>query len=482
MSDVVFREMDETSRVPAVRLEVDFTRAATPPEERYKALVVGQMLAAGSATEGDVDLVDDDDKPDALYGSGSPLALALKAYRKVYKGSELYGLPLDDAAAGVQATGNILFAGTATATHTLTVRVNDQKIQVRVDSGDAAADVATAVVAASTTALMGDLEVTTAVNGVTAEQVDITAKNDGPHGNFILIRCEYSLAGAGITDTVTALSAGATEPDIDDVNEQYLEDDYDQIVPCMYADTNLDEGLHTDLAVLQGPMTQNPALGFSCSPDTYANSATLSADVNSPYVLIGWSEKFPVAPYKVAAMIAAAEARHCQSQPNAPLDGVELPGVPPPFDEKDYPSHEQLNNCLYNGLTPLHVDKAGTVRITRDIVSYQTNAQSVADGRYLDRGPIRAMWHVRRYIVAHLTSVYSDPKDRLIDNTKLRAIEALVVGDLYVLEVKSIVRNVDDYKDLVKAEESETEGRVVISIPTDIVPGLHQLFGQVQKQ
>ena len=483
MGNVVFREMDETSRVPAFRMECDFTQAATYPSERFKVLAVGAKIAAGTATEGDVDLIDDDEKPDALYGAGSILALLCKYYRKKYKGAELYGLAMDDAAAGVPAAGDITFAGTATIAHTLTVYFGDRKAQVRVSVGDTAAEVATALVAATTTAKMGDLEVTTAVNGGTPEQVDVTAKNDGPHGNFILMLCEYSIAGAGITDTVTGMSAGATEPDIDDVNEFYLEQDYDQIVVGLYFDANLDEGLHTDLALLQGPMVQNPALGFAGTPTTYADAATLSADVNSPYVLIGWGYKFPSLGYKIAAQIAASEAKHCQTQPNAPLDDVELPGIMPPHDREDWPSEEEKNNCLYNGLTPLKVDAAGNVRICREIVSYQTNAQGQSDGRYLDRGPVRSMWYIRRYINAHLSRAYSDPKDRLINDDLLKAVKALVFADLLVMETeKKICRKVAANKELIVVEESETEGRVEVSIPADIVPGLHQIFSVLQKQ
>ena len=84
-----------------------------------RVLIVGQMLAAGTATGGA--LIQDfpnDGSEDTLFGRSSHLAGLVRAFKKENKVSNLDVIPLDDAV-GTQGTGVVAFSGAATETGSL---------------------------------------------------------------------------------------------------------------------------------------------------------------------------------------------------------------------------------------------------------------------------------------------------------------------------------------------------------------------------
>src|SRR3546814_3740184 len=104
----------------------------------------------------------------------------IKALRLANDTTETWAFPLADLPAGTAATGTLTVTGAATASGTIVLYIGGQRITVGVTSGDAAAAVATAIVAAITAA--ADLPVAAvALLGV----VTLTAKHKGVAGNEI---------------------------------------------------------------------------------------------------------------------------------------------------------------------------------------------------------------------------------------------------------------------------------------------------------
>lgn len=140
--------------------------------------------------------------------------------KKVFDGSdgvECWCVPQSEVA-GDQAAGTLTVAGTATAPGTVHLYIAGDYVPVTVSTGDTASTVATAIVAAITADT--DLPVTAAVDGVTPEEVDVTAKTTGTYGNEIIMRLNVfddQELPAGITAvTVVDLSGGTGTPTIAD--------------------------------------------------------------------------------------------------------------------------------------------------------------------------------------------------------------------------------------------------------------------------
>ncbi|NIP56144.1 hypothetical protein GWN42_31390 [candidate division KSB1 bacterium] len=151
------------------------------------------------------------------YGFGTMLHKLIEKIYSVSPGVPVFALPQEEAVGASEATGNILFAGTATANGTVHIYFGGDKVGtgIAVNTGDTAAEVATAVNAAINAA--SEIPVSSAVNGTTPEQLDFTAKSAGTWGNDISI--EFNLEAdeelpAGITTTITDMSGGATNPDM----------------------------------------------------------------------------------------------------------------------------------------------------------------------------------------------------------------------------------------------------------------------------
>ncbi len=214
MNAIAFDHIPSTLRVPGVYVEIN-NELANASAFESKVLLIGQRLATGSVAEAVPTRVTSSEEGEAMCGRGSMLAEMIKAFKAANPFTETWLISLDDAGAGVAATGDITFGGAVTATGTLNLYIGGQRVQVAVASGEANSVTATNVAAAITAAT--DLPVTAAVNGVDDTQVDLTARNDGTHGNDIDLRVNYytgEVLPAGLTVTFVAMSNGATNPDV----------------------------------------------------------------------------------------------------------------------------------------------------------------------------------------------------------------------------------------------------------------------------
>ena len=176
-----------------------------------KVLFVGQKSALGTAVAGQlVENILNDSSWDTLFGSSSMLAAMVRAARKLNPIVQFDAIPLEDDGSAVAAAGSLNFTGTATTDGVVTVSIGSDRnhtFEVAVASGDDATSVATNVKAA----LDGDANLPVA-SVVSTSNVSLTAINLGTYGNTIGL--SSSSTAEGITATVTAMTGGATDPDV----------------------------------------------------------------------------------------------------------------------------------------------------------------------------------------------------------------------------------------------------------------------------
>ncbi len=90
-----------------------------------KVLIIGQKVAAGSATEGDLhsNLASTGAPEDALFGINSQIAGMIRAFKAVNPIIQLDAIALDDNGSGVPRVVKVTFVGTSTEAGTIVIIV-----------------------------------------------------------------------------------------------------------------------------------------------------------------------------------------------------------------------------------------------------------------------------------------------------------------------------------------------------------------------
>lgn len=250
-------------------VNIDITGQPTPSNVPQKVLFVGQMLS-GTATSGNlVQNIGVSGEENALFGRASFLAGMIRAARKINKDTQFDAIPLADNGAGVQAEGEVVFSGTATATGTFTIsvgsRINHQYV-VGVSSGDTA----TVIGDNLETLINNDINAPfTAVN--TTGTVVITCRHKGTIGNFIGLLSEGIVTG--VTVSLTAFASGATDPSLTGIFTPVQNIRYQTIVwPNTYTKSTVTTFLDARWNVPNAPMD-----GVAITSQTNGTSSFLTA-------------------------------------------------------------------------------------------------------------------------------------------------------------------------------------------------------------
>lgn len=247
-----------------------------------KTLIVGQMLAAGTATAGAL-IIDhpDDGSEDTLFGARSHLAGMVRNFKRENKISQLDIIALDDDGGATQGTAVVTFgAGPATEAGSFYVTVGSEKdhtYEVSVAETDTVTDIGDALVALITADTDAPF---TAAN--VAGVVTITAANGGTLSNDWGIK--YTGNVAAVTVALTAWAGGATDPTLTGVLDPIGNIRYQTIVwPAVYDITvvgdDLDAKFNVTNNVLDGVALQGQV-------DTLANLKTYVSTLNSQSIVV----------------------------------------------------------------------------------------------------------------------------------------------------------------------------------------------------
>ena len=262
-----------------------------------KILIVGQMLAAGTATAGVLyQDIGNDGSEDTLFGARSHVAGLVRAAKVENKQSQIDVLPLDDAGAAVKGTGLLVVAGTATEDGTLFVSVAseaDYRVKIDVTSGDLHTAIATAIETAFAAFTKAPFQGVDAAGTIT-----FTAENGGTLSNDWGIKVEGVVAG--ITTTLTGWTGGATDPVLTSVLDVIANIRYQTVLwPSAYLltviETELNTRFNTANAIMDGVAVQVKA-------DTLSNLKTY-ADQNSQSVVIPGIKTMDLADRKGSATL-----------------------------------------------------------------------------------------------------------------------------------------------------------------------------------
>ncbi len=396
-----------------------------------RILLVGQRLSAGTVEEGVLTRIYDGPTADGLFGRGSPLAEMARAAKKANRFTEMWAIALDEASAGAKAAGNVSFSGTATQAGTLRFRIGGKAVSVGVSVGDTATEVATAFIAA--VQAKTDLAVAAAVNGTHDYQADLTCKWKGASGNYVDVRLNYfqgEATPAGIVPTITALSAGATNPDAADAIAAMGPGWFTHIA-VQWSDSSTTSAMESELLDRSGPTVQKGGRAFYGVSGTLSAMNTLVSARNSRFSVMLCTGKSPTPPWIDAAIACAVRA--LEPDPARPSQTLLLTGMDAPA-ETDRLTFEERNLLLAAGGATFYVDDAGLCRIERLVTTYKTNELSVPDPSYRDVETGETLDAIRFSIGARLKQVY--PRHKLADDgTNYGPGQPIVTPSLFKAEI-----------------------------------------------
>jgi phage tail sheath gpL-like len=454
-----------STRKPGIYVGFDTTLASRNlPANPQRLLLMGQRRAAGTVAALVATAVFSDSDAAGYFGAGSQLHLMCRAAIKANPLLDLTAIALDDAGAGVLATGTLTLTGPATAAGILSIWIGMRNLQVAVANGDTATNIA----ANLNTALAGysDLPVTA---GAAAGIVTLTAKNKGTCGNGIKVALDAgTVLPAGVTATIVAMANGAGDPDITNALTAIFPVRYNLIATQFNDATNLGL-LRTHLDTVSGKIEQRGARGYFGYTGILSAAITLATGFNFERFSCAYSRGNRALACEIAAGYAAYRAS--VDDPSMPLDGDVLPGISIPPLQSDWLSRTEQESCLHNALTPLVSGTDNQLHIVRAITTYMTAGDNTPDDTLLDDNPIPILDYVRDVVRAI-------PKPKKATVARAAGYRDLIYTQLKKLEAAEILMNIDLYKDRLQVIANPTDrpvGWFKVTIPAPYVPGLHIL-------
>lgn len=410
MSAVPFQVIPANLRLPGAKFELDNSQANTSSGGTQRALIIGQITAAGIAKPNVPIISAGIGDAQTQGGANSMLASMLAKYRKNDNFGEVWYLPLSDDPAAVAATGSIAFTQAPTAAGTLALYIGDQVVNVAVTAAQTVTSIAAAVVAA-----MAQIPTLPITASAAAGVVTLTAVNKGLCGNEIAITFNFygaqngEATPAGLLYTITAMSGGATNPSTGLVaalgNLGSMAFDF---IVSPYTDTASMSAIQQLLNDQTGRWSwQSQLYGhvFSAFAGTFSQCTTLGLTVNDQHKTIMGFYGSPTPSWLWAAALAGQAAVSVRADPGVPLQYLPLNGVlAPPLDAQFLPNMRET--LLYDGISTFTVEADGTVQTENIITTYQENTQGVPDDSYLEVETMFQLMLEIRVLQADLTSKF----------------------------------------------------------------------------
>ncbi|WP_026379364.1 phage tail sheath subtilisin-like domain-containing protein [Afifella pfennigii] len=374
-----------------------------------RAHIVGQKLATGTLAPGQVVEVVRPEQAIALFGEGSIGAEQVAAFRKINKTSPLYVQALADADAAVKASGTFAFAGAVSAAVVLRFRVAGKQVRFTAAATDTLAQMATKLAAA----IMAETGLT--VTAAAADEVvTVTCRHGGEVGNDIDLRVDVAAQPlpSGLTVTVTPMSGGSGNPDLQDALD-VIENDWFTHIQHPWNDATNMAAFAVDLARRYQAMSKLDAHGFVGKRGTFGELGTWGELTNSPFLTCAGLSKPKSSSWILSAVCCGLAAVHLTNDPARQLRSLALNGFegPDPVDQFTETEQELL---LRKGVATFDHLSDGTTVVSRMVTTYKESNLGVADRAWLDIMVPATMSRIRYDWSVYVSLLY--PRAKLLDD------------------------------------------------------------------
>jgi phage tail sheath gpL-like len=386
---IPIRQVPATLLVPGQYQEVDNSLAGTQ-EDIKKVLLIGYKTSAGSATVGVPVQVGTDTQAAQLCGSGSDAALMAAAFLAINQVEELWIVPIAEPTAGTKWSIPVTVTGPATAAGVIDIHINGKPLSIAVASGDAAASIAAALVAAI------NADTSLSVEAAASEAVvTVSALVKGVLGNYNRISVSTSVAGVSVT--AGNVNSGTGTVDITAALTALGEVRYHYLAMAFDDAANIGR-LADELESRYGAMRQIGGRAFIGLSGALGSTTTIGSllyqaqGINSPHILLIPHSDNPGLPCVWAAAWCAAACRILADDPAANTYDTQVSGI---IADRDFTTEER-QRLLEAGIATYRLDSAGTVLIER-LTSYTENSDGGRDTSYLDVQVVETVDAVRTY-------------------------------------------------------------------------------------
>ena len=374
-----------------------------------KVIILGQLLATGSATALQAYPITRPDQAAGLFGAGSQLAQAITAFKKANRFTEVFALGVADAA-GTASVRTLTFTGAPTSSGTLALWIQGRRIPVGVTPTDTVTTIATKTAAAINADTSLGLTATSAAGVVTT-----TAKHKGTCGSAIDIRLNHladETTPAGIAMAIAETTPGATDPSLSPVIAALVNDWFtDWVVP--WTDSANMALLDAEMTRRYNAMAKLDAHAYTALVGSYAAATTWSSTRNSPFISTLPFTRPLTAPWEIAASLAGVAAFQLTNDPARQLGSLVLPGVLAPASADRYTEDEQ-NLMLNKGLSTWDAMDDGSVVLNRVVTNYVKTTLAVTDDAWLDIMVPKTVSRIRYDWLAYVQLMY--PRHKLADD------------------------------------------------------------------
>lgn len=489
---ISFDTIPSNIRVPNLwTVEFDASKASQGPALlAYRALIIGQKTASGSATANTLHRVTNVEQVIELAGRGSMLHRQAVAWFASNTFTEVWIGVLADDGAGVAAAGTITVTGPATADGTIVLYCGGVRVTVAVLSGDSADDIATAIAAALPST--SDLPVTGAVDGVTTEEVDVTFRHKGLVGNSYNIRHSFrdgEELPAGVGLTIVQTTGGTTNPTLTDLIAA-MGDIWFQVIAHPYTDATSLAAIEAEMLSRNGPFRMIDGIAITSAVGSVATLTTLGNGRNSRFsTIVAQDGDNPLTPpMEFGAEVAAIAAFYGNIDPARPFQTLGMVNALAQAIGDRF-TLEERNGLLFDGIATTVTGPGDVMQLERLITTYQTNAAGAADTAYLDVVTILTLLYLRYSFRTRMQTRY--PRHKLAqDSTRAGAGQAVMtprlgrseaVGWFKDMEALALVEGLEQFKrDLVVEIDGTDPNRLNFLLPPDLINQLRVGAAKIQ--
>jgi len=486
---ISFSNIPANIKIPLYWVEVDPSMAGLP-SINLKALMVGTMLAGGTATPNVPVPIGRQSLADQFFGIGSELSRMFQSYYKNNFANEVWALPLSEPTGGSAATGTITVTAAPTQAGTLHLYIAGSHIPVNIMTTDTVDTIASAIVDAITTYYEDGNPALPITAHATLGVVTLTSTFKGVNGNEIAVGMNYygtlgsevTPPGLGITLPATGLlTGGVGVPDMATAVTNISKLDF-EYVAMPYTDSNSlflwdQEYGFTDQG-RWGWMREQFGHVFSAKRGLYGALITFGATNNSGVEsIMAMEQTMPSPAFEVAAAYAAKAQRALINDPARPLQTLSLNNIKlaPVEDRFDW---EELNSLASNGLAIQDAGADRQPKILREQTTYQFNLYSQSDDAYELVTTLATLAKVLRNQKHSITSKF--PRSKLADDgTKFGPGQAIVTPGIIKAELvneyqqdmwNGLVENLRQFKaHLIVERDPNDPNRVNVLYPPDLI-------------
>lgn len=486
---IVVSGVPDSRKTPDVYLEVSPGTSGAGGTGQKTSVLVGQGLATGSMSAGDVETCQNTTEAISLGGQGSELHLMAKGFFATNSGGVLSLAMLTPGTTA--STRTIVFVNAATANGYYYVWCNGNKYSLTITNGDGIDNMADNLAAGiAAESWYGDLPFTVASDGV--DTVTFTTKNLGPQSQWAVwcIHDKDSELPGTTTATLSAVGvSGGSDPTVTTCVTALTPASYD-LVGWSNTDATAITAIESYIDTQVGPLVgfrQQSVLG---SADNYVNTKTMAqTNANHKRLQVAWSESDNETYFEMVGRVVGLRANKEAGDPAYPYNRTVLSGYRVASATNLYPTPTEIENALNNSITPIGVSSGNGV-VVRGITSYSLNG-ATPDYTCLDTACVT----VPDYMADVLDSVmsarwssskgaadYTEPTDTPRGVVTPRMVKDVIFMELKRAEQKAIVSEITAaVKAQIDADYPGTPaGRINFECPVPVMNGLYVVAGNVR--